>query len=166
MDSYRWFICALLAASLASSAPAWAQRGLYGDALAKATAAVIAPPPAASQRGEDISNPWDLLKDSAFKSVYYKALGSHVKEDWLTKLDGPATPNSKMTVAGHEYLFAKSCKTHDCGDNNLVLLYSAARGVVYGKILLRRRGSLIGDPSPAVATELDRLWAAEWRQRQ
>lgn len=123
-------------------------------------------PPVATQSGEAISNPWDLLMDPAFKSAYYKALGAHGKEHWLTVLDGPATPNRKMTVAGQEYLFAKSCKNHDCGDNNIVLLYSAPRGVPYGKVFLRRRGSLIGNPPPAVATELDRLWAAEWRQRR
>ena len=236
MNTYRWLICVLMAALLASSAPAWAQRGLDGDSMRafggtymsdcnnnaspKVTvfadtlvvlqgnkrlagtnlqaqhsyfgraappdylvalvsevrgeqliaivfrdrsgqyltldgdqqvranlgktmlnykyricdAARAAPqppppvPPAATQSGEAISNPWDLLKDPAFKSAYYKALGSHVKEDWLTILDGPATPNRKMTVAGQEYLFAKSCKNHDCSDNNLVLLYSAPRG--------------------------------------
>jgi len=142
----------------------------YKYRICDSTKAASAPPPpapaAAAPRGEDISNPWDLLADPKFKSAYFKALGAHINEDWLTHLDGPATPNRKLTVAGQEYLFAKSCKNHDCSDNNLVLLYSADRGVVYGKLLLRRRGSLIGDPPPAVATELDRLWAAEWRQRR
>jgi hypothetical protein len=104
--------------------------------------------------------------DPTFKSAYYKALGPLVREDWLAKLDGPATPNAKISVAGQQYLFAKSCKNHDCGDNNMVLLYSAPRQVVYGKILLRRRGSMIGQPPLPVAAELDRLWAAEWRQRR
>jgi len=106
------------------------------------------------------------LKDPKFKSVYYKALGPIVSENWLATLDGPATPNSKMTVAAHEYLFDKSCKNPDCSDNNLVFLCSAARGVVNGKLLLRRRGSLIGNPATAVSRELDRLWAAEWRPRR
>ena len=125
------------------------------------------PPPApaaASAGGEPMVNPWDLLQDPKFKSAYYRALGPKVKEGWLADLDGPATPTTKMNVAGNEYVFAKSCKNHDCGDNNVVMLYSAAQGKVYGKVFERRRASFIGNPSPAVAAELDRLWLAEWRQ--
>ena len=100
-----------------------------------------------------------------FKSAYFKALGARVKESWLTKLDGPAPELKKVRVAGTEYLMASVCKPHDCGDNNTVLLYSARNGSVYGKVLDRRRALLIGDPPPAVAAELDRLWANEWRQK-
>ena len=96
-------------------------------------------------------------------SLYEPELGAPIGE---TPLDGPATPTTKINVAGNEYVFAKSCKNHDCGDNNVVLLYSAAQGKVYGKVFDRRRASLIGNPPPAVAAELDRLWVAEWRQNR
>lgn len=72
----------------------------------------------------------------------------------------------KLRVGGAEYVFAASCKNRDCEDNNLVLLYSALQGKVYGKVLERRRAFLIGDPPAAVASELDRLWTAEWRQQR
>ena len=88
-----------------------------------------------------------------------------VKETWLAKLDGPAPLLKKIKVAGTEYVLASACKNHDCGDNNTVLLYSVAQGVVYGKILEQRRAMLIGAPPPAVASELERLWLAEWRQK-
>ena len=58
---------------------------------------------------------------------------------------------------GTEYLLASACKDHD---NNTVLLYSATQGVVYGKVYRQRRSILIG------ASELDRLWQAEWRQNR
>jgi Inhibitor of vertebrate lysozyme (Ivy) len=67
---------------------------------------------------------------------------------------------------GTEYLLARACKDHDCADNNTVLLYSAAQGVVYGKANRQRRSILIGAPPPAAASELDRLWQAEWRQNR
>jgi len=125
------------------------------------------PAPAAAKAPADaIIGPPELLQDAKFKSIYYKALGPKVKEPWLAELDGPAPPVKKITVAGTEYLFASACKNHDCGDNNTVLLYSAVQGVVYGKILQQRRTSLIGAPPPAIAAELDRLWAAEWRQNR
>jgi hypothetical protein len=67
---------------------------------------------------------------------------------------------------GTEYLLASACKDHDCADNNAVLLYSAVQGVVYRKVYRQRRATLIGAPPPAVASESDRLWQAEWRQNR
>ena len=122
-------------------------------------------PPSATQP-EPTADAEALLMDPKFKSAYYKALGPMVRENWLAKLDGPAPLNKKVKVGGTEYVLASACKNHDCADNNTVLLYSAAQGVVYGKIVQQRRATLIGTPPPAVAAELDRLWMAEWRQKQ
>jgi hypothetical protein len=105
-----------------------------------------------------------ILLDPKAKAAYYKALGRLVEEDWLANLDGPTTENRKVTIAGNDYLFAISCKNHDCYDNNTVLLYSEAQGIVYGKIFLRGRSELIGAPPHAVEMELERLWRDEWRQ--
>ena len=118
----------------------------------------------ATQAGAMIGPP-ELLKDAKFKSAYYNALGPKIKETWLAKLDGPAPLVKKVKVAGTEYLLASACKNHDCADNNTVLLYSAAQGVVYGKVVQQRGASLIGAPPPAVATDLERLWLSEWRQK-
>ena len=103
------------------------------------------------------------MLDPKFKGIYYKALGPKVKERWLAQLDGPSPLMKSFNVAGSEYVLASACKNHDCAENNTVLLYSAARGVVYGKIYERGESTLIGAPPPAVAAELDRLWTAEWR---
>jgi hypothetical protein len=124
------------------------------------------PAPASAVQSKPMVGPTELLADPKFKSAYYKALGPKVKERWLAQLDGPSPPIKKIHVVGAEYIFASACKNHDCGDNNTVLLYSTAQGVVYGKIVQQRRATLIGAPPPAVASELDRLWAAEWRQKQ
>jgi hypothetical protein len=130
-------------------------------ASAPAPSGQPSPPQSETMRGAP-----ELLNDAKFKSAYYKALGPKVKESWLAKLDGPAPLVKKIKVAGTEYLFASYCKNHDCEDNNAVLLYSAQNGTVYGKILDRRRASLIGDPPQPVAAELDRLWVSEWRQNK
>jgi hypothetical protein len=125
---------------------------------------VSSPPPSTAQ-SESITGPGDLLRDSRFKSAYFKALGPKVKESWLTELDGPAPPNKKVNIGGTEYTLASVCKNHDCGDNNMVLLYSGEKGIVYGKIFQQRRSTLIGAPPATVAAELDRLWVAQWRRR-
>jgi hypothetical protein len=122
--------------------------------------------PSAAPPGQAVTNPWDLLSDRKFKSAYHKVLGPKVREDWLATLDGPAVPTSKINVAGSEYVFASSCKNHDCADNNVVLLYSPTLGKVYGKVFDRRRASLIGNPPAPVVAELDRLWVATYRQNR
>jgi len=49
--------------------------------------------------------------------------------------NGRARSETKLNWPhGTEYLLASACKDHDCADNNTVLLYSAAQGVVYGKV--------------------------------
>jgi hypothetical protein len=62
-------------------------------------------------------------------------------------------------------VLASACKNHDCGENNAVLLYSAAQRLMYGKIFQHDKATLIGAPSAPVAAELDRLWLAGWRQK-
>jgi hypothetical protein len=106
-----------------------------------------------------------LIVNPKFKAVYYKALGPKVKERWLARLDGPSPLMKHVSVAGTEYVLASSCKNHDCAENNTVLLYSASKGIVYGKIFENGVSTLIGAPPPAVASELERLWLSEWRSR-
>ena len=105
------------------------------------------------------------LADARFKAAYHAALGAHVRQQWLARLEGPAPEPRRLRLAGDEYVLHAVCKAHDCHDNNLVLLYSPARGVAYGKLLEGgARSTLIGAPPPAVAAELERLWRKEWRQ--
>jgi hypothetical protein len=105
------------------------------------------------------------LADARFKAAYHAALGPRVRERWLARLEGPAPEPRRLRLGGDEYVLHSVCKAHDCHDNNLVLLYSPARGVAYGKVFEGgARSTLIGAPPPAVAAELERLWRKEWRQ--
>ena len=47
----------------------------------------------------------------------------------------------------------------------MVLLWTPKPGVLHGLVFQQGRSTLIGSPPPEVAKELQRLWAAEWRQR-
>ncbi len=106
-----------------------------------------------------------LLYDPKAKANYYKAIGPLSRERWLAKLDGPSPPNKLVKAAGADYVLLSVCKNHDCAENNLVLLYSGARDLVYGKVYQRGRSTLIGAPPPAVASELEKLWKSEWRSQ-
>jgi Inhibitor of vertebrate lysozyme (Ivy) len=92
-----------------------------------------------------------------------KALGPLSREKWLATLSGPAPQVKTMRVAGAEMQLAAVCKPHDCAEHNTVLLYDAAVPVLYGKVYQAGRSTLLGNPPPAMAAELDRLWQQEWR---
>ena len=109
--------------------------------------------------------PPDLLRDPKFKGPYLKALGPLSREHWLTSLSGPAPEVQKLQLAGNEYQLASACKPHDCAEHNTVLLYGAAQGVVYGKVYQAGRSTLIGNPPPPLAGEIDKLWAQQWRRK-
>jgi Inhibitor of vertebrate lysozyme (Ivy) len=117
-----------------------------------------APPPAT------LPSPPQLLKDARFRTPYFAALGPMAREPWLRELTGPAPETQKVTVAGTSYLMASVCKPHDCYDHNLVLLYDAARGVVYGKLNQAGRSMLFGRPPAPMAAELERLWRGQFRK--
>ena len=145
-----------------------ALRAKYRDCNAAARppsggAATPAPPPPPTP-GE-ASSPTDLLRDPRFKAAYLAALGPLAREAWLRTLNGPAPPNRLVQIDGHTYTLSAACKPHDCGDNNLVLLYNPGRGTVHGRLLQQgRRITLIGNPPPKVAAALETLWKQEWRQ--
>ena len=105
-----------------------------------------------------------LLYDPKAKAAYYKALGPLAKEPWLARLDGPSNENKAVRAAGADFVRIATCKNRDCYDNTVVLLW-AAPDVVYGKVVQKGRSTLIGSPSPAVATELEKLWKIEFRSQ-
>lgn len=107
-----------------------------------------------------------LLYNPKAKATYHKALGPLSKEPWLAQLDGPSSENKAVKVAGADYVLISTCKNHDCFENSVVLLYSGAQGVVYGKVYQRGKSTLIGSPPPVVAAELEKLWKAEHRRGQ
>lgn len=105
-----------------------------------------------------------LLYDPKVKATYYKVLGPLAREPWLANLDGPSSENKPVKVAGADYVLISTCENHNCDQNSVVLLWSGAQDVVYGKVYQRGKSTLIGTPPPAVAAELEKLWKAEHRR--
>jgi Inhibitor of vertebrate lysozyme (Ivy) len=106
-----------------------------------------------------------LLYNAKAKEIYYKALGPLVKEQWLAKLDGPSSEGQAMKVANSDYVMLYTCKNRDCYDNNVVLLWSGVQNVVYGKVYQKGKSTLIGNPPPAVAAELEKIWKKQFRSQ-
>lgn len=110
------------------------------------------------------SHPSELVRDRRFMTAWSRTLGSLARETWLARVDGPAPEITHETLAGRRWLVAAFCKPHDCGDHNAVLLYDAATTQVHGLVYRAGTETLIGQPEPALAAELQRLWRQQWRQ--
>lgn len=106
-----------------------------------------------------------LLYNAKAKETYYKALGPLTKESWLAKLDGPSSEGQAMKIAGADYVMLYTCKNHDCYDHNVVLLWSGVQNVVHGIVHQRGKSTLIGNPPPPVAAELEKLWKKHFRSQ-
>ena len=141
------------------------------DAPAKEAKAEAAPAPAAKPApavvaeapvDADIPGGPGMLEDPAFKKAYLKALGKLSKEEWLATLNGPSPAAQRVTVAGDEYVLIHACKNHDCAENNTTLLWSEAKKLVYGKVRMAGKSTLLGNPPPPVAKELGEFWRKQW----
>jgi hypothetical protein len=128
------------------------------------TAAQVAADEAAAAAAAANPDAGGMIAQPKFKAAYLKALGKWSKEPWLKDLDGPTPPSRLVTVAGTEYRLVSSCKNHDCYNNNVVVLYSEAKGIAYGRIMVATKSAMIGNPPPAVATQLGELWRQEFRK--
>ena len=124
-----------------------------------------APAPTPGPVPQAVISPPQLLHDPRFRTPYLRVLGPLTKEAWLMRLDGPAPAVRKVRVAGEEYELVSVCKPHDCANHNILLLYSAGRQIVYGRLHQAGRGTRLGAPPAQVAAELERLWRAEWRRK-
>jgi Inhibitor of vertebrate lysozyme (Ivy) len=112
-----------------------------------------------------VAGVFDPVRDRKFRSLYDKVLGAKLKVDWLADLTGPMPEVREVNVAGTSYKLIGVCKPHDCYDNSMVVLYSDAKRVVYGRIYESGRITLIGGPPPTLAAELERLWQEQWRKQ-
>lgn len=70
-----------------------------------------------------------------------------------------------MTLAGTAYTLGATCQPHDCFDHNLIVLWNEAQGQLIGLVQQRGRQTMLGAPAPAIARELEKLWAQEFRKR-
>lgn len=103
----------------------------------------------------------NVMLDPGFKPAYLKALGPLAREYWLIDMDGPGDQKI-VPFAGGRVLEVMTCKEHDCGDNNMVVVYNPVTKTLYGIVSVATRVTIIGQPPAAMMPELMRLRKAAW----
>jgi hypothetical protein len=119
----------------------------------------VLPLEASAQRPPGGPNLSELLDRPAFRASYDALFKSERNvDDWIrdytrTK-DGPATPSNVIDVNGRPHIGAGVCKRHDCGNNQLRLLFSQDGGRVTGMLISPRGQRWFGNPTSAEKSAL------------
>ncbi|MEZ5827935.1 MAG: Ivy family c-type lysozyme inhibitor [Hyphomicrobiales bacterium] len=98
---------------------------------------------------------FDLLADDAYLAAWHGMLEGETIPQWVEvyaeDFNGPATPSTQVPVGGEPYTLAFVCKAHDCGDNQLYVLFAPGARQAWGLLISggdRRRW--LGNPDAAV----------------
>jgi hypothetical protein len=68
---------------------------------------------------------------------------------WLSRFEGVTVPIAAIDLAGRPLAWGMSCKPHDCGDNQVRVLFDPAGGRIVGHLRLSGRADRwIGAPTP------------------
>ena len=78
----------------------------------------------------------DLLKTDTYLAAWNGMLASETVPSWVKTLKGPATPATAVSVGGQAYTLAWLCKAHDCGDNQLYVLFSPDASKAWGLLIV------------------------------
>jgi hypothetical protein len=110
--------------------------------------------PAANAAEADGPYLFDLLKQPTYLAAWNGMLAGEQVPAWVGKyaktFDGPSSPSKTVTVGGESYLLGWVCKAHDCGDNQLHVLFSPDGKRAWGLLLTGQQRSWLGKPDAAI----------------
>jgi hypothetical protein len=97
---------------------------------------------------------FDLMKQPAYRAAWTAMLAGETVpawvEDYAKTLDGPATPSIDIPVGDDAYTLAFTCKAHDCGDNQLYVLFTRSGAKAWGLLLTGAQRKWLGAPDQAI----------------
>ena len=88
--------------------------------------------------GYDDLNGYGWPKTRAFQVGYSAALRQGIPEDylsnrpWMKTFDGPTSPNELVRFRGTTVFFKNFCQAHNCGGNEVYVLYDVKTHKVWG----------------------------------
>lgn len=102
---------------------------------------------------------YDLLKEPAYKTAFEQMLGGETVDPWIKTFvetgNGVTAASTPMTVEGENDIVAWVCKPHDCGDNQLFVLFSPGAAAAWGMLkVAQAEPKWLGAPSAAAKEAL------------
>jgi hypothetical protein len=97
---------------------------------------------------------FDLLKQSSYLAAWNGMLkGESIPgwvKDYAKTFNGPSSPSKAVTVGGQAYTLGWVCKAHDCGDNQLNVLFAPGGAQAWGLLTTSGRQQWLGKPGAAI----------------
>jgi hypothetical protein len=97
---------------------------------------------------------FDMLKEPAYLAAWKAMLKGEQVPSWVANyaktFDGPSTPSTTVMVGGQAYLLGYVCKAHDCGDNQLNVLFAPAGRQAWGLLVTGEDKKWLGHPDAGI----------------
>ncbi len=97
---------------------------------------------------------FDLLKQQSYLSAWKAMLAGESVPKWVANyartFDGPSSPAKEVSVGAETYTLGWVCKAHDCGDNQLYVLFSPGGGRAWGLLVTGGNEKWLGGPDAAI----------------
>jgi hypothetical protein len=101
---------------------------------------------------------FDMLKEPSYLAAWKAMLSGERVPAWVANyaktFDGPSNPSKTVTIGGKAYLLGYVCKAHDCGDNQLHVLFAPAGKQAWGLLLTGEKQSWLGKPDAVIQTAI------------
>jgi hypothetical protein len=98
---------------------------------------------------------FDLMKQPAYAKAWKGMVAGESVPPWVESfgktLNATGSPVTEIPVGGEPYTLAWICKPHDCGDNQLYVLFAPGARQAWGLLISGGdRRSWLGRPDPAI----------------
>jgi len=101
---------------------------------------------------------FDLLKQKPYLAAWNTMLagaGAGVPawvKNYAKTFDGPSSPSKGVPIQGKVYTLGWVCKAHDCGDNQLHVLFA---GAAWGLLTTSGQQKWLGNPAAAIQAAIN-----------
>lgn len=97
---------------------------------------------------------FDLLKQPSYLAAWKGMLSGESVPKWVSSyartFDGPSSPAKDISVGAETYTLGWVCKAHDCGDNQLYVLFAPGGSRAWGLLVTGGQEKWLGRPDAAI----------------
>ena len=118
-------------------------------------ALLLSTTPAFAQSDPETPYLFDLLGEDRYLQAWNGMLAGAAVPAWVKAyakdFNGPSSPSTEVSVGGEPYMLAWVCKAHDCGDNQLYVLFAPGGRQAWGLLISAGDNrAWLGNPDPAI----------------
>lgn len=101
----------------------------------------------------------DLMEQPAHRAAWKSMLAGQPVPPWVKTFDqtlnATASPVEPVSVGGIPYTLGWICKPHDCGDNQLYVLFAPEARQAWGLLITGNARQWLGNPDAAVQAAIE-----------